>query len=345
MTRWSRGTGSPPGTSYLRALERAPRQRNRPAAGRPGPGRGRPGRGGAVDAGVGASGGGRRGAGGRAAGRGGRPRRRAGHLRAGRGLRAPRGAGGAVPGRRRRRRPIPGERASLLGSAVVRAPPRCGWPGGAGLEALLALGDARGALAEAEHLEASVLGAAARVEVLLQGRALARGMASQAIAIFERALRARPATRACWGWPRPCVHVGEPARAADVLARAVALAEAKRQPDTRATVLARVLAEGLNELPLAIARARAVPRAARRAANSAPSRPARYRCSATTPAPRWPTPRYEKPSSMAAPPTSSRLPAGSSRPLASRKRHAAASPPPSATWVSPSASDPATPRC
>lgn len=155
----------------------------------------------------------------------------------------------------------PGERASLLSSAVVRSPllREARWRR---LEALLSLGDARGALADTEHLEASVSGSAARVEVLQRAgqMMLSRGMAEQAIAVFERALRARPSSEdGLVGLAEAMFRVGEAARAADVLGRAVALGEARGRPDARATVLlARVLAEGLNELPLAIARARSV---------------------------------------------------------------------------------------
>lgn len=156
----------------------------------------------------------------------------------------------------------PGEKASLLGAAVVRSPLLrvARWRR---LDALLALGDARGALAEAEHLEASVRDSAARVEVLLRagGLMLTRGMGAQALSIFERALRIRPSSEeGLLGLAEALFHLGEAARAAEVLGRAMALAEAQGRPDARAgLLLARVLAEGLHELPLAVARARAIP--------------------------------------------------------------------------------------
>ena len=156
----------------------------------------------------------------------------------------------------------PGERASLLSAAVVRSPLLrvARWRR---LDALLTLGDARGALADAEHLEASARGTATRVEVLLRAARLmlGRGMGVQALSLYERALRARPTSEeGLLGLAEALFHVGEAPRAAEVLGRAVALADARGRPDFRASLLlARVLAEGLGELPLAIARARAIP--------------------------------------------------------------------------------------
>ncbi|MDW8250444.1 MAG: tetratricopeptide repeat protein, partial [Myxococcales bacterium] len=156
----------------------------------------------------------------------------------------------------------PGERASLLSAAVVRSPllQVARWRR---LEALLTLGDARGALADAEHLEASARGTAARVEVLLRAARLMlrQGMGAQALSLYERALRARPTSEdSLLGLAEALFHIGEATRAAEVLGRAIALAEAQGRLNPRAILLlARVLAEGLGDHPLAIARARTIP--------------------------------------------------------------------------------------
>ena len=153
-------------------------------------------------------------------------------------------------------------RRALLAQAGARAPTSAAirWKK---LEAALGEGDARAALAEAESLEASAGPAHAKQSALLAaGRLFAKsGHAARASALFERALRYRPTHEdALVGLGESLFTLGHAARAAEVLARAIALAE--RRGVTRwdaSLALAHVLADGLGDLPLAIARTRAVP--------------------------------------------------------------------------------------
>lgn len=156
-----------------------------------------------------------------------------------------------------------GERAALLARASARAPTSTAirWRR---LDVALSLGNVRAALADAEHLEAATDGPLARQEVLLRAGRLfaAHGLAQPASALFERALRYHPSNEeGLVGLGLALFDLGQAARAAEVLGRAIAVA-ARRGADRPDAVLAlaRVLADGLAELPLAIARCRAVPR-------------------------------------------------------------------------------------
>jgi tetratricopeptide (TPR) repeat protein len=155
----------------------------------------------------------------------------------------------------------PGERATLLGGAVIRSPSllEARWQR---LEALLALGDSRGAMAEIEHLEAASSGLRRTEALRKAGEMLVkREMGAIAVPIFERALRGQPADEdVLFGLAQALFQAGEAPRAADVLARVIALAEARgaERPDAVLT-LARVLSDGLGEHSLAIARARSIP--------------------------------------------------------------------------------------
>jgi tetratricopeptide (TPR) repeat protein len=149
-----------------------------------------------------------------------------------------------------------------LDRAVARAPraSRLRW---ARLDRRLRAGRLEDALADAEHLEAMASGAAQKHAVLRRaGEAWLRaGLRVQALSLFERALRYAPdAPDALAGLGSALVAEGRTSRGAAILARAVELAEARREP-TSATVveLARTLAERLDDLPAAIARVRAVP--------------------------------------------------------------------------------------
>ncbi|WP_437631264.1 tetratricopeptide repeat protein [Sorangium sp. So ce854] len=153
-------------------------------------------------------------------------------------------------------------RLDALNLGVARAPglESLRW---ARLEARLDVADVRGALADAEHLEASARGPEARHAVYRRAAemVLARGHAADARALFERALRYAPESPdAVAGLARSLRAAGEGRRALDLLARARALAA---RSGARASALdlelARGLAELAGDLPAAVARARAVP--------------------------------------------------------------------------------------
>lgn len=156
----------------------------------------------------------------------------------------------------------PAERAALLGAAIARSPLLriARWRR---LEALLALGNEQESLAEAQHLEASADGITAKVEVLLRaGRMmLARGMNFHAKTLLEKALRARPTSEEGQiHLAEALFHLGEHARAAEILGRTIAQTEANKESSPHARLLlAQILADGLHELPLAIARTRTIP--------------------------------------------------------------------------------------
>lgn len=154
----------------------------------------------------------------------------------------------------------PGERAELLKAALSRAPTveALRWPR---LAVLLELGDERAAQAEAEGVSAiAPLGRRFEVSLRLGNTFLDRGHPAAAKVWFERALLFSPRS------PDAMIGLGEAmvraqlfGRATEVLARAAETLERADQPRGRALVpLARALAEGAGELPLAIARVRAV---------------------------------------------------------------------------------------
>jgi tetratricopeptide (TPR) repeat protein len=131
------------------------------------------------------------------------------------------------------------------------------------LQARLAHGDVRGALADAEHLEAMASGAAARHAVCFKaGQALLdAGYVKEAGRAFERALRYVPDdARATVGLGRALLAAGLSNRALTLFDRAISLSQKRGTPDAQALLeLARVLGEKLGDLPQAIARAREVP--------------------------------------------------------------------------------------
>jgi cellulose synthase operon protein C len=156
----------------------------------------------------------------------------------------------------------PGERAALLAAATVRSP-TAGWIRWQKLRNSLELGDIHSAMAEAEALEAGVLGADERYRVLIEsGNLLANaGHFSQARALFERALRYQPdGEQALFGLGKGLAHTGSAARAAEVFARAIRLAEQHNRTAYEARVgLAEVLGGMLEDYPTAIARLRGIP--------------------------------------------------------------------------------------
>lgn len=152
------------------------------------------------------------------------------------------------------------EKLSALDEAVARAP-GLAVPRRKRLEARLGIGDVKGALADAEHLEASVSGSAARHEVCRASaeRFLAHGYQRDAGRLFERALRYVPDDPvATAGLGRSLVEVGRTERASALLERAIKSGEARGQPQPDALLdLAKILAKA-GDLPQAIARARQV---------------------------------------------------------------------------------------
>lgn len=156
------------------------------------------------------------------------------------------------------------ERLEALDQAVARSPglARTRW---ARLEARLELGDAVGALADAEHLEAGAQGSAQR-HAVVEGAArrfLEHGLVVDAGKLFERALRYVPDdAHATAGLARALTRAGKAERALPLLNRALQLAEREHSIVPGALLdLARLLAERLGDLPQAIVRARQVPAA------------------------------------------------------------------------------------
>lgn len=158
-------------------------------------------------------------------------------------------------------------RAAALDRAVALAPGLAAvrW---ARFEQRLARGDAEGALADAEHLEASASGSRARHDVCRRAarRLLDAGFEAVAGRVFERALRYVPDdATATAGLARALVLAGRAARALPLLERALELGERGGRLDPDALLdLAKLLAEHVGDLPQAIARARAVPASSER---------------------------------------------------------------------------------
>lgn len=157
--------------------------------------------------------------------------------------------------------PSPSDRFRALDQAVARAPSlaRVRW---ARLDARLAIGDIRAALADVEQLEASAVGASARHAACLRAGwlLLEAGFVRESGGVFERGMRYCPSDpHATWGLAKALGEAGRGARAVALLERAVELGEAQDAVPAGALVdLARVLAE-LGDLPAAIARLRQVP--------------------------------------------------------------------------------------
>ncbi|WP_437523690.1 tetratricopeptide repeat protein [Sorangium sp. So ce726] len=153
-------------------------------------------------------------------------------------------------------------RLDALNLGVARAPglEALRW---ARLDARLDVADVRGALADAEHLEASARGAEARHAVSRRAAEafLARGDVADARVLFERALRYAPESPdVVAGLGRSLRAAGEGRRALDLLARARALAARSGAPACALDLeLGRGLAEIAGDLPAAIARVRGIP--------------------------------------------------------------------------------------
>jgi tetratricopeptide (TPR) repeat protein len=135
----------------------------------------------------------------------------------------------------------------------------------------LEMGRLEDALADVEHLEALARGSRARYAVWLRGgRAWqAAGLEGRAAVLFERALRHAPEDpNALAGLGASLVREGRVPRGVAVLTRAVELAEGLARDEGAFAVpaatsrilldLARALAEGLDDLPTAIARVAAI---------------------------------------------------------------------------------------
>jgi tetratricopeptide (TPR) repeat protein len=154
------------------------------------------------------------------------------------------------------------ERLELLDQAVARSP-ALEAPRWARFGLRLELADLKGAMADAEHLEAAALGAHRRHEVWRRAadEFLSRGHHAKAITLFERALRYAPDNpSAVSGLARSLLAAGRSGRALDLMARAVELAEKKGSPSFDSVMsLARALAESAGDLPHAIARLRTIP--------------------------------------------------------------------------------------
>jgi tetratricopeptide (TPR) repeat protein len=154
------------------------------------------------------------------------------------------------------------ERMELLDQAVARSP-ALEAPRWARFAIRLELADLKGAMADAEHLEAATRGAHRRHEVWRRAAEgfLERGHAAKAITLFERALRYAPDNPiTVSGLARSLLLAGRSGRALDLMARAVELAERKAIPAFGAVLaLARALADHASDFPHAIARLRSIP--------------------------------------------------------------------------------------
>ncbi len=163
------------------------------------------------------------------------------------------------------------ERLATLDEAVARAPALADarW---ARLAGRLTAADPRGALADAQHLEAAARGARPRHEIARRAaRAfLAEGFSSEAHRLFERALRYVPDdAEAVAGLARALAAQGAARRALDLYARALGLAERAGSPTSAVAVdLARALVDVAADRPAAIARVRGVPASAPEAAEA-----------------------------------------------------------------------------
>lgn len=155
-----------------------------------------------------------------------------------------------------------GQRIEALDQAVARGP----LLEEARFERLVArldVGDASGAKADAEHIEAAARGPEARHAVWAKAAEafLDRGYILEARALFERALRYAPdSPEASLGLARSLRAAGEGRRALDLLARAATLAARARRVLPEVEIeLARGLVEHASDRPAAIARVRAIP--------------------------------------------------------------------------------------
>lgn len=150
-----------------------------------------------------------------------------------------------------------------LDRAVASAPnlPSVRW---ARFEARVAHGDERGALADAESLEAAAAGTLARHEALMRAarRLVEAGRVRPAGQLFERALRYVPDDPlATYGLGRALLGAGHGERAMALLERSIELSEARGEsPHPEVLVeLARLLVDRCGDHPGAIARLARVP--------------------------------------------------------------------------------------
>ncbi|MBL9021026.1 MAG: hypothetical protein JNL21_02450 [Myxococcales bacterium] len=155
----------------------------------------------------------------------------------------------------------PRARRDALDRALVRAPSleAARWER---LRARLASGDLRGALGDAQHVEAAVP-ASERFEACrrVAEELLRRGHLPEAQTWFERSLRQKPKSAAAvLGLARTLRDIGKAQRALDLFARAIELEESNpdrdRSPDLE---LARLLATYVDDRPAAIARVAQIP--------------------------------------------------------------------------------------
>jgi cellulose synthase operon protein C len=163
--------------------------------------------------------------------------------------------------------PSPGARLEALDWAVACAPSlaRVRW---SRFEARVELGDERGALADAESLEAGASGVRARHEVLIRAadRLVIRGFVRPAGQLFERALRYLPDDAAAtFGLARALLGAGRGERAMALLQRSIELAEPNGGPSPDALIeLGRLLVDRCGDHPQAIARVAQVPASSER---------------------------------------------------------------------------------
>lgn len=152
-------------------------------------------------------------------------------------------------------------REAALDEAVARAP-SLARPRWARLAARARLADVKGALADAQHLEAAASGAPARHEALRRAAAelLVAGLVQESAGLFERALRYVPDdAEALKGLARALLAAGRGARAVELLRRALTLVERSGKVDEElALELARTLVEVTADRPAAIAQLRTI---------------------------------------------------------------------------------------
>jgi tetratricopeptide (TPR) repeat protein len=156
--------------------------------------------------------------------------------------------------------PSPNGRLKALDEAVARCPglPTVRWER---FFARLEQGDVASAIADAEHLEASVTENRARHQVCRAAaeRILAAGYQRDAGRLFERALRYLPDDpTATAGLARALIEAGRSDRALALLERAIALGETKNVPQPEALLDLGKLLVKLGDLPQAIARLRQI---------------------------------------------------------------------------------------
>jgi len=155
----------------------------------------------------------------------------------------------------------PREAVRWLDRAVALAP-RSTAARWARVDVQLLLGRPQDSIVDVEQLEALARGGRRKYEVALRaGRAWqTAGLHSSARSLFERALRHAPDdAQALAGLGTALARTGAAARGATLLARALDIARARGDPSApTALELARTLADGLHDLPTAIAQAASI---------------------------------------------------------------------------------------